>query len=91
MHRVGLIVPSSNTTMETEVPWLLRERQRERPEDRFAVHSARVRMQHVTPEQLRAMNAQTERATMELAICGRAWLLQLAWSPSCRRDPDTTA
>jgi len=24
MHRVGLIVPSSNTTMETEVPALLR-------------------------------------------------------------------
>ena len=41
MHRIGLIVPSSNTTMETEVPWLLRERERERPEDRFAIHSAR--------------------------------------------------
>jgi maleate isomerase len=59
MHRIGLIVPSSNTTMETEVPSLLRERERERPGDRFAVHSARVRMQHVTPEELRAMNAQT--------------------------------
>jgi hypothetical protein len=31
MHRIGLIVPSSNTTMETEVPALLRERERERP------------------------------------------------------------
>jgi maleate isomerase len=67
MHRMGLIVPSSNTTIETEVPSLLRARERERPQDRFAIHSARVRMQHVTPEQLRAMNAQTERATMELA------------------------
>jgi maleate isomerase len=67
VHRIGLIVPSSNTTMETEVPALLRERERDRPRDRFAVHSARVRMQHVTPEQLRAMNAQTERATTELA------------------------
>jgi maleate isomerase len=67
MHRVGMIVPSSNTTMETEVPRLLRERERERPADRFSFHSARVRMQHVTPEELRAMNAQTERAATELA------------------------
>jgi maleate isomerase len=67
MHRVGLIVPSSNTTMETEVPALLRARERGRPQDRFTFHSARARMQHVTPEELRAMNAQTERATTELA------------------------
>ena len=67
MHRIGLIVPSSNTTMETEVPALLRERERERPEDRFAIHGARVRMQNVTPKELRAMNAQTGRATTELA------------------------
>lgn len=62
MYRIGLIVPSSNTTMETEVPALLRER----PEDQFAIHGARVRMRNVTPEELRAMNAQTERATTEL-------------------------
>jgi maleate isomerase len=67
MHRVGLMVPSSNTTMETEVPSLLRERERERPQDHFSIHSARLRMQHVTPEELRAMNAQTARATSELA------------------------
>jgi maleate isomerase len=67
LHRVGLIVPSSNTTMETEVPRLLRERERLRAEHSFTFHSSRVRMQHVTPEQLRAMNAQTERATTELA------------------------
>ena len=67
MHRIGLIVPSSNTTMETEVPSLLRERERERPQERFSFHSARLRMQHVTPDELRAMNAQTERATTELA------------------------
>jgi maleate isomerase len=67
MHRIGLLVPSSNTTMETEVPALLRARERERPEDTFTVHSARLRMDEVTPEALRAMNAQTERATLELA------------------------
>jgi len=67
MHRVGMLVPSSNTTMETEVPALLRARERERPEDTFTIHSARLRMEEVTPEALRAMNAQTERATTELA------------------------
>jgi maleate isomerase len=66
-HRIGLIVPSSNTTMETELPALLRERERESPHDRFTFHSARVRMQNVTPEELRAMNAQTERAASELS------------------------
>jgi maleate isomerase len=67
MHRIGMLVPSSNTTMETEVPALLRERERARPQDKFTFHSARLRMDEVTPEALRAMNAQTERATTELA------------------------
>lgn len=67
MHRIGMLVPSSNTTMETEVPALLRARERERPEDEFSFHSARLRMEEVTPEALRAMNAQTERGTTELA------------------------
>ena len=67
MHRVGLLVPSSNTTMETEVPALLRARELVRPEDAFTFHSARLRMEDVTPEGLRAMNEQTERATTELA------------------------
>jgi maleate isomerase len=66
-HRIGLIVPSSNTTMETEVSSLLRARERERPQDEFTLHSARMRMRRVTPEELRAMNAQTERAATELA------------------------
>jgi maleate isomerase len=34
-HRIRLIVPSSNVTMETEVPALLRERERVRPQDRL--------------------------------------------------------
>jgi maleate isomerase len=66
MHRIGLLVPSSNTTMETEVPALLRARELLRPEDTFTFHSARLRMEDVTPEGLRAMNEQTERATTEL-------------------------
>jgi maleate isomerase len=67
LHRIGLLVPSSNTTMETEVPSLLRERERERPQDRFTFHSARLRLEDVTPEALRAMNSETERATIQLA------------------------
>ena len=53
--------------METEIPWLLRQRERERPDESFTVHSARLRMANVTPEELRVMNAQTERGTTELA------------------------
>jgi len=66
-HHIGMIVPSSNLTMETELPRMLRAREETRPEDRFVFHAARARMQHVTPEQLRAMNAQAERAAAELA------------------------
>ncbi|MGW4398669.1 maleate cis-trans isomerase family protein [Amycolatopsis nivea] len=66
-HHIGMIVPSSNLTMETELPRMLRAREELYPEDRFVFHSARARMQHVTPEQLRAMNAQAERAATELA------------------------
>jgi maleate isomerase len=53
--------------METEIPWLLRQRERERPDESFTLHSARLRMANVTPEELRVMNAQTERGTTELA------------------------
>jgi maleate isomerase len=65
--RIGLLVPSSNTTMETELPALFRAREQVRPEEQFTLHSARMRMEHVTPEELRRMNAETARATRELA------------------------
>ena len=42
-YRVGLIVPSSNTTMETEIPAMLRARESVLPE-RFTFHSSRMRM-----------------------------------------------
>lgn len=66
-HHIGMIVPSSNLTMETELPRMLRAREELDPANRFVFHAARARMQHVTPEQLRAMNAQAERAATELA------------------------
>ena len=66
-HRIGMIVPSSNLTMETELPRMLRRREEALPEERFTFHSSRMRMKHVTPEELVRMNAQTERASLELA------------------------
>jgi maleate isomerase len=66
-YRIGMIVPSSNLTMETELPRMLRAREEVIPTERFTFHSSRMRMQHVTPEELARMNAQTERASLELA------------------------
>lgn len=65
-YRIGMIVPSSNTTMETEIPAMLRAREEIRPE-RFTFHASRMRMQHVTPEQLAAMDADSLRCAAELA------------------------
>lgn len=65
-YRIGQIVPSSNTTMETEIPAMLRAREAIRPE-RFTFHSSRMRMHKVTPEELAAMNAQGLRCAAELS------------------------
>jgi maleate isomerase len=64
--RIGQIVPSSNTTMETEIPAILRARELLRPE-RFTFHSSRMRMQQVTREELAAMDADSDRCALELA------------------------
>src|SRR5438132_2624739 len=54
--RIGLIVPSSNTTMETELPELFR-RQSEATGHAYTFHSARAALKNVTPEELSAMVA----------------------------------
>ena len=64
--RIGQMVPSSNTTMETEIPAMLRLREAMAPE-RFTFHASRMRMHRVTPEELKAMNGQTQRCAAELA------------------------
>jgi len=64
--RIGQIVPSSNTTMETEIPAMLRAREAIRPE-RFTFHSSRMRMHNVTKEELEAMNREGLRCAAELA------------------------
>jgi maleate isomerase len=65
-HRVGLIVPSSNTTMETEVPEILRRRGELAPQT-FTVHSSRVRMNNVTEEELAKMVQDSDRCAVELS------------------------
>src|SRR3990167_9257227 len=65
--RIGQIVPSSNTTMETEIPAILRGRELVMPEDRFTFHSSRMRMKKVTKEELEAMDRDSLRCASELA------------------------
>ena len=65
-YRIGQIVPSSNTTMETEIPAMLRAREAIEPE-RFTFHSSRMRMKKVTAEELAAMDADSDRCAAELA------------------------
>jgi len=65
-YRVGLIVPSSNTTMETEIPAMLRARETVLPE-RFTFHSSRMRMKEVTREELAAMDRDSDRCAVELS------------------------
>jgi len=66
LFRIGQIVPSSNVTMETEIPAMLRAREGVRPE-RFAFHSSRMRMKKVVKEELAAMDAESDRCAIELS------------------------
>ena len=65
-YRIGLIVPSSNTTMESEVPEILRRRGEVAPET-FTFHSSRVRLKHVTKEELDEMVQDSDRCALELS------------------------
>ena len=64
-YRVGQIVPSSNVTMETEVPAMLSRAQV--PEGvTFSCHSSRAPMKTVSKEELTAMNGHMVRCAGEL-------------------------
>jgi maleate isomerase len=65
-YRIGQIVPSSNITMEREVPAIFAGRMRVLPE-RFSFHSSRVRMHRVVAEELEKMNRDMGRCALELA------------------------
>ena len=64
--RIGLIVPSSNVTMETEIPTMLQWRSEVAPE-RFTCHSSRMRMRNVTREELGEMDVESDRCARELS------------------------
>jgi maleate isomerase len=61
--RIGLAVPSSNVTVESELPAVLGRH----PGARFTFHSSRMAMNTVSPSELAAMDAQRARAVDELA------------------------
>jgi maleate isomerase len=65
-YRIGQIVPSSNTTMETEIPAMLRARESVQPE-RFTFHSSRMRLKSVSKEELAAMDGESDRCAVELS------------------------
>ncbi|KGJ04926.1 maleate isomerase [Paracoccus halophilus] len=65
-YRVGQIVPSSNVTMETELPALLRAREMVALE-RFTFHSSRMRMKHLPKEELAAMDADSDSCALEMS------------------------
>jgi len=58
-HRIGLIIPSSNTTMEYEFRKIL-------PED-FTIHTSRMLLKSVTLEGLKEMEVETEKEAYKLA------------------------
>ncbi|MFG2048973.1 Asp/Glu racemase [Micromonospora sp. NPDC048935] len=66
-HRIGLVVPSSNTTMETEIPAMLRRRESVDATVRFTTHASRVRLRQVNPDELARMNRSAPRCAAELA------------------------
>ena len=65
--RSGQIVPSSNTTMETEIPAMLTSRYSLFPDERFTFHSSRMRMMKVSPEELKKMDVDSDRCALELS------------------------
>jgi len=90
--RIGQIVPSSNTTMETEIPAMLMARQQIRPDERFTFHSSRMRMKKVVKEELAAMDAESDRCAVELSdarvdVLGYACLVAImAMGPGYHRN-----
>lgn len=61
-RRVGLVVPSSNTTMETEIPEMLSRI----PGTRFTFHSARMPMRNVNLAELKQMDTTADACARSL-------------------------
>lgn len=96
LFRIGQIVPSSNTTMETEVPMFMNRYARQHGGVRFTFHSSRMRMKHVRKEALAAMDADSHRCAAELAdapidVAGYACLVAImAMGPGYHRTSEKT-
>ena len=94
VYRVGQIVPSSNVTMETEIPAMLWARQNILPQERFTFHSSRMRMKKVTKEELAAMDAESDRCALELSdaqvdVLGYACLVAImSMGPGYHRESE---
>jgi len=82
--RVGLVVPSSNVTVETELPAILGRH----PDASFSFHSSRMRMAKVSPAGLAAMNAQRERCIIELADASPSLILYACLAAIMVGGPD---
>lgn len=91
IYRIGQIVPSSNITMETEIPAMLTARQLIRPE-RFTFHGSRMRMKTVSKDELAAMDGESDRCALELSdaavdVMGYACLVAImAMGPGYHRE-----
>ena len=91
LYRIGQIVPSSNVTMETEIPALLKAREAV-GEERYTFHSARMRMKTVTKSELASMDAESDRCALELSdarvdVMGYACLVAImAMGPGYHRE-----
>lgn len=93
--RIGQIVPSSNTTMETEIPAIFQARERQFPDEaRFTFHSSRMRMKKVVKEELEAMDRDSLRCAAELAdarvdVAGYACLVAImSMGPGYHRESE---
>src|SRR3954452_14681011 len=92
--RVGLIVPSSNTTMETELPELFR-RQSEVTAHRYTFHSARATLETGTREELLAMvgkaaDGATAVSDADVEVIASACLLAvMAQGPGAHVDSES--
>ena len=68
-YKIGLIVPSSNITMETELPAMMRWRESVSPES-FSFHSSRIKLLNVEKESLTAMNSEVKYCVSGLSDAG---------------------
>src|SRR5262249_52062677 len=80
--KVGLIVPSVNTTTEPEFAWIA--------PPGISFHAARVFMNVTTPEALRAMNAEVRRAAELLATLSPDVVAYACTAGSFIDGPDAT-